>query len=223
MSIAPKAGKVKKKSPAQLRAFKSFAAAGRASQARSRSAFMNAHHGRKPPVSKARHQAAINFAAAGRAAQAAKRAGKAAPKKRAAIATELVLPGSSWPSGCNDIAPTCASVAVACHMQAMTGLTPTDEEILKLHELAGGGYGVSISDVLEALSAHWPALAGGRVRLMSWFRADESFLVAGMVVGIALGHEGHAVLSAPNGMISWGQFMAWDGEPEEAWCLEWSV
>jgi hypothetical protein len=224
MAIAPRKAK---RSPAQVRAGQAFAAGGRASQAASRAASIK-KTGKPPPRSKAQKAAGKKFAAAGRAAQAAARVRKAGgravtPKARAAVAPELVLPGSMWPTGCNDTVPTCASVAVACHLQAATGFTMSDEEILKLHKLAGGDSGVCISDVLEVMSAHWGIVGHGRVRLMSFFQADESFLLAGLVVGIKLPHAGHAVLSAPGGMISWGQFMPWQGEPEEAWALEWGL
>lgn len=223
MAVAPK---TQKKSAAQVKAGQAFAAAGRAAQAKSRAATI-AKTGKKPAVSKARHQAALKWAAAGRAAQAAKKAGNRAvtPKKVAAIApSELVLPGSSWPTGCNDIAPTCAAVAVACHLQASIGITMTDREILLLHEMAGGETGATIESVLEVMHGR-----NGRVlrlngtRLRTFFRADEQFLLAGLVVGVKLGHEGHAVLAAPGGMISWGRFIPWDGDPVEAWALCWDV
>jgi len=180
-------------------------------------------------VSKARHAAGQKAAAAGRASQAAARARKAGgravtPKVRAAVApAELILPGSTWPTGCNDFAPTCASVAVACHLLAATGFAMADEEILKLHKLAGGDSGASISSVLEAISEHWAVFSHGRIRLLSYFQADEQFILAGMVVGVQLPHAGHAVLSVPGGMISWGQYLPWDGEPDEAWALEWGL
>jgi hypothetical protein len=31
----------------------------------------------------------------------------------------------------------------------------------------------------------------------------------------------HAVLAHPYGMVSWGWVMAWSGEPQEAWELQW--
>lgn len=224
MAVAPRKAK---RSPAQVRAGRAFAAGGRAAQAASRSAAIK-KTGKPPPRSKAQKAASQKWAAGGRAAQAAARAKKAGgravtPKARAAVAPELVLPGSAWPVGCNDTIPTCASVAVACHLQAATGFTMTDEEILKLHKLAAGSSGASIEDVLEAMSCHWATFGHGRIRLLSFFQTDESFLLAGLVVGIALPHAGHAVLSAPGGMISWGQYVPWQGEPEEAWALEWGL
>ncbi len=218
-----RAPKAKKRSPSQVKAGQAFAAAGRAKQAATRAAAIR-KTGKPPARTKAQTQAALKFAAAGRAAQKAKKAGKVVPKKVTAVApgSLLALPGSHWPTGCNDIEPTCAAVAVACHLQAVSGFTMTDEEILRLHQLAGGSTGVSIGDVLEAMTAHCFSLDWGRYRLLSFFQADEQFLLAGLVVGVALGHEGHAVLAAPNGMISWGQFLPWAGEPREAWALNWS-
>lgn len=227
MAVAPKKAK---RSPAQVKAGQAFAAGGRRAQAARRAQAIK-KTGKPPPRTRAQKAAGQKFAAAGRAAQARARAKKAGgravpPKVRAAVAPEsLLLVRPEWPVGCNDIAPTCASVAVACCLQAATGLVVPDDEIVRLHELAGGSSGASISDVLEAASESWLNLRvnGSRVRLLSFFQADETFLLAGMVVGTNLGHEGHAVLACSGGMISWGQFMPWDGEPDEAWCLEWGV
>lgn len=220
MAVAPRA---KKRSPAQIAAGKAFAAAGRAAQASARAAAIK-KTGKPPPRSKAQQAAAKKFAAAGQAALAARRAGKTpvTAKNRAAAAPgDLVLyPGSAWPTGCNDVAPTCAAVAVASHLQAVTGFTMPDADILKLHAMAGGENGATIENVLGAMQEHWLKLRT-RVRLLSFFPVDEQFLLAGMVVGVRLGHEGHAVVASPGGMISWGREMAWAGEPEEAWALEW--
>ena len=229
MAVAPKK---KKLSPAQVRADSAFAAAGRAAQARTRAAAIK-KTGKPPPRSKAQVAASTRAAAAGRASQAAAKAARAggravvpkAAKAKAAIAPKplLVRPGSAWPTGCNDVVPTCAATAVACHLQAATGITMSDEDIVKLHELAGGATGATISNVLEAMSAHWSCFGHDRIRLLSYFRADEQFILAGMVVGLQFSHAGHAVLSVPGGMISWGQLMPWAGEPDEAWCLEWGL
>jgi hypothetical protein len=207
-----------------------FAAAGRAAQASTRAQAIK-KTGKPPPVSKARKAAAQKWAAAGRASQAAAKVKKAGgravtPKAKAAVAPAelLALPGLTWPMGCNDTVPTCASVAVVCHLQAATGLVMTDEQILRLHEKAGGWSGASIESVLEVLRDDWgPVSRFCSVRLLSFFQTDEQCLLAGLVVGVRLPHAGHAVLSAPGGMISWGRYMAWDGEPDEAWALEWGV
>jgi len=222
VAVAPRK---KKRSPAQVRAGAAFAAAGRASQASARAAYIQ-KFGKPPPVSAARHAAGQKAAKASQAAAKARKAG-VQPKARAAVMPEelLLYPGSLWPLGCNDVVPTCAAVAVACHMQAATGITLSDKEILHLHELSGGGDGdgVCISDVLEVIKANWLAFGRGRTKLLSFFPTDEDCLVAGLVVGIRLPHAGHAVVSVPGGMISWGRRMAWDGVPEEAWCLEWGM
>jgi hypothetical protein len=221
---AAKAPAVKAKSAAQVAAGKSFAAAGRATQAASRTTFEKAHKGKKPPVTKARHQAALKWAAAGRATQAAKKSGKVAPKKAAAIApAELALaPASYWALGGNDEIPDCAAVAVANHLRASTGLVMADENILRLHVLAGGNddESTSIVSVLEILHEH-PGWFGVRALLASFTRTDEEVIVAGLVVRVSLPHAGHAVLSHPQGMVSWGQVLPWAGVPDEAWALEW--
>jgi hypothetical protein len=220
MAVQPRA---KKRSPAQVRAGQAYAAGGRAAQAAKRAEAIK-KTGKPPPRSKAQHAASLKAAAAGRAAQQARRQGKTpvSSKARGAVMpVELVLPGSAWPLGCNDLVPTCASVAVACHLQAATGFTMSDEAILKLHQRAGGDNGASIENVLEAIKGDWLAFDHRHVRLLSFFPTDEQCLIAGLVVGVRLPHAGHAVLSAPGGMVSWGRYMPWDGEPEEAWALEW--
>jgi len=215
-----------KKTPRQQAAGQAFAAGGRRAQAAKRAQSIK-KTGKPPPLTRKQRQADLRNLARARMAAARKRAGGTAqtPKRRAAPAPDgtLVLPGSSWPMGCNDAAPTCAAVAVGCCLQAATGLAVTDAEILKLHKMAGGDNGATIESTLEAARAHWGVFGHGKMRLMSFFRADESLIIAGMVVGVTLGHQGHAVLATPGGMISWGREMAWDGEPEECWCLEWGV
>lgn len=223
MAVAPRKAK---KSPAQVEAGQAFAAGGRAAQAAKRARAVK-KTGKPPPRTAAQKAAGQRFAAAGRTAQALARAKKGGrpvpPRARAAVAPEPLLARPEWPVGCNDLYPTCASAAVACHLRAATGLVIPDGEILRLHKLAGGPSGATISDVLEAARGSWLKVGanGARVRLQSFFQADETFLLAGMIVGVTLGHEGHAVLAVPGGMISWGQFMPWKGEPEEAWALEW--
>lgn len=142
------------------------------------------------------------------------------PKTRAAVAPQELLewPVSRWPTGCNDIAPTCAAVAVASHLCYATGIAVPELSILQLHAMAGGDSGATIEGVLEAAREHWDIFG---VRLLSFFRADEQLLMSGLVVGTDLGHARHTVLSVPDGMISWGQYLPWDGVPEEAWALEW--
>lgn len=203
------------RSPAQVAAGKKFAAAGRASQAKARAA------GKKP--SAAQHRAALKWAAAGRASQAARRAGQVPKKKAAAVAPEAAaLLRGWWALGCNDVVPTCASVAVANHLMAHTGLMMTEGEVLALHEMAGGEDGASVADVLEVLHERHLELLRGSAWLQSFTRTDEEVIVAGLVVGFSLPHARHAVLSHPRGMVSWGRVMPWAGVPDEAWALEWS-
>jgi hypothetical protein len=207
----------KNRSAAQIAAGKKFAAAGRAAQSR------------KGAARTAKQKAAtLRFAAAGRAAQAAHRAavkaGKKTPvkaaKRAAAAPGGLVLPGTGWL--CNGPAPSCAAVAVANSLLAASGVLMSDEEIGLLHCMAGGDDGATIENVLEAATAEWWKFGGrGKARLWSYTPADVDVIVAGLVVGISLPHAGHAVLTAPGGMISWGALVPFDGEPQEAWALEW--
>lgn len=222
MAKAPKVTKAKR-SAAQVAAAKKFAAAGRASQSQRRTAYEKSHHGKAPPRSKAQTQAALKWAATGRASQQAKRTGKVVPKKTAAAApAELtLLPG--WSLGCNDVQPTCAAAAIANHLLAATGLEMSEYEIAQLHVLAGGDEeGAAIQHALEVLRGTPRLVAGGKARLVHFTPTDEEVIVAGLVVGVALPHARHAVLSHPRGMVSWGRVLPWEGVPGEAWALEWA-
>lgn len=183
---------------------------------------------------KASHVSALKSAATRRknaaaaAAAAARSRGKknpVAPKKRAALAPGVVdhLPGWSWLMACNDREPTCAAAAVANHLLAVTGLMMTDEDILELHNMAGGNEGATIEQVLECIQSHRSAFGQARKAYLSNFiQVDSDVIVAGLVVGVKLQHAGrHAVVSTSTGMISWGRVMPFVGEPEEAWALEW--
>lgn len=216
----PKKPKV---SPAKAAANAKFAAAGRAAQARKRAAYAAQHHGAKLPPSKAQRQAQLKFAAAGRAAQAARKAGKVYQKAAAVMPAEYI-PGGSWVSGCNDVAPTCATVAVMNHLLAATGVRATDEDVLRIHRQAGGEGAARICDVLELLHARWLTIGRTNVRLMRFIPTDEQVIVAGLVVGVRLPHDRHAVVSCAGGVITWGQVLPWTfGEPDEAWALEWAL
>lgn len=218
--------KVAKKSAAQASAGAKFAAGGRAAQAAKRAAYAKAHHGAKLPRTKSQTQASLKWASAGRASQAARKQGKTPPKKAAVMAPpKLVSPRDlpGWSLGCNDWGPTCASAAVANHLLAHTGLAMTEQEVMLLHMLAGGDAGADIPSVLEALLSRPALAAGGRAGVTSFFRADEDLAVPGLIVVTALAHGRHAVLSHPLGMVSWGRVLPWEGEPLEAWAVEWSA
>ena len=215
MTVAPPK---KKRSPAQVRAGRAFAAGGRAAQANKRAAYIKSHHGQKPPRSKAQQAAAKNFAKAGRAAQAAKKAGKP-PQKKAAlpvVASSLVTP-MIWLPGCNDQLPTCGTVAVANQLLATTGVVSSDAQILELHERAGGDDGATIMTVLEAAAEY--GLTG--IKLASYGMSEDIW--PGMVVGVQTRRGYHAVLSHQYGLISWGLLMPRFGEPQEAWHLTWDL
>jgi hypothetical protein len=211
---------VKKKTPAQAKAAKAYAAAGRAAQAKKRAAAIKAT-GKPPPRTKAQKAAAIKWAKAGQAAQAAAKAGKKAPAlaKKAALPTHVSnwTGPAIWLPGCNDQRPTCVSVAVANHLLESTGIAATDAMILKLHEYAGGDDGATIPTVLEAASCY--GLAG--IKLSSYGMANE--ILPGLVCGIETRRGYHAALSHPYGLVSWGFVMPHFGEPQEAWALNWDL
>jgi hypothetical protein len=219
VTAAPKHGR---RSPAQVRAGRAFAAGGRAAQASRRSAAI-AKTGKPPPRSKRQKAASRAWAAAGRAAQAARRAGKKpAPHKKAAMPSTGMYRGTVpecalWLPGCNDERPVCAVTAVANHLLAATGIAASDAEMLAVHELAGGDDGARIETILDA-AVHY-GLAG--VRLAFFGLADE--VLPGMVCGISTRRGYHAVLAHPYGMVSWGLLVPRQGTPEEAWILTWEV
>jgi hypothetical protein len=184
---------------AQAAAAHKFAAAGRASQARTRAAAI-AKTGKPPPVSKKRHQAALKWAAAGRASQARARAHlKPLPKKQPTLGE---LP--------------CAPAAIAEHLFAATGVAVPDADILALGENMPGG---CLWEYLEAA-----ATAGlGGVRLAGFWQCDEDLFIPGLVYGVGMLGGYHAVLSHPRGLVSWGLLLPRLGVPREAWHLEWAT
>jgi hypothetical protein len=218
------APKHKHRSPAQVRAGKAYAAAGRAKQAATRKAAI-AKTGKPPPRSKAQKNASRAWASAGRSAQAARRAGKTpVSHKKAALpalarAHTLAEPGIVlWLPGCDEELPVCAVTAVANHLLAATGIIAADDEMLALHELAGGDSGATIGDILDA--AVTCGLAGRR--LARFGMADRTS--PGTVAGLRMAAGYHAVLVAPAGMmISWGMILPQLGDPEEAWYLDWEA
>ncbi len=188
-----------KRTAAQAAAAHTFAAAGRAAQARTRAAAI-AKTGKPPPVSKKRHQAALKWAAAGRASQARARAHlKPLPKKTPTLGG---LP--------------CAPSAIAEHLYATTGIVASDDAILGLAARVPNGH---LGDYLAE------ATAGGLtgVRLAGFWRCDEELFVPGLVYGVELPGGYHAVLSHPAGVVSWGLLLPWMGVPAEAWQLRWET
>ena len=218
MSPQPKA---KHRSPAQVRAGKAYAAAGRAAQAKTRAAAIK-KTGKPPPRSKAQHAASVRAAGFGRAAQAARRAGKkpvshkkaALPCRHAPLVSHIPA-RMLWLPGCDDEQPVCAVTAVANHLLAATGIAASDAEMLALHLLAGGDDGARIETVLDA--AVHEGLAGHKLILFG--QADRAS--PGTVCGLAMGSGYHAVLAHPYGMVSWGLLLPWAGRLEEAWYLDW--
>ena len=218
MTAAPKASH---KSPAQVKANKAFAAAGRKAQATARTKYEKAHNGKKPPRSKAQKAATAKWASAGRAAQAAAKSGKKqpAPMKKAALPLAVCdyTSPSIWLPGCINELPVCYATAIANHLLAVTGIAATDADVLKLHALAGGDDGATISHALEAAVEY--GLAG--VKLRGAMPCAQ--ILPGMVVGVQTRRGYHAVLTHPYGMISWGMLLPRTGEPQEAWALDWAT
>lgn len=193
---------------------------------------------KRPPVPPAHVSATAAAAAARKRSVSAKKAavtrkasarkgkGAAKPVKRGAISPDVTdnLPGwtPTWNMGCNDVYPTCAAAAVANHLLASTGLMMNEDDILSLHKMAGGDTGADIASVLECIQSHRSCFGqASRAYLATFTRTDEDCIVAGLVVGISLPHGGHAVLSHPRGMVSWGRVLPFAGIPEEAWALDW--
>jgi hypothetical protein len=216
--------KAKHRSPAQVRAGKAYAAAGRAAQAATRKAAIK-KTGKPPPRSAKQKAASTRAAGFGRSAQAARRAGKTpvSHKKAAlpALARTHTLAEPAvvlWLPGCDEELPVCAVTAVANHLLAATGIIAADSEMLELHGLAGGDSGATIEDVLDA--AVTCGLAGQH--LTRYGMADRAS--PGTVTGLRMAGGYHAVLVAPAGMvISWGMVLPQIGTPEESYWLDWEA
>ncbi len=183
---------------AQVAAEHKFAAAGRASQAKTRAAAI-AKTGKPPARSKKQKQAAIKFAAAGRAAQARKRAHlKPLPKKTPTLGG---LP--------------CAPAAIAEHLYASTGICVPDADIVAW---GSGLMGGCLGDYLEAATAGF-----GGARLCGFWRCDADLFLPGVVYGVEMLGGYHAVLAHPDGVVSWGLILPRLGVPAEAWQLRWEL
>jgi hypothetical protein len=85
-----------------------------------------------------------------------------------------------------------------------------------------GGDDATIESVLETIQSTRSAFGEARKAYLTRFtRTDHNVIVSGLIVGVRLGHAGHAVVSTSRGMVSWGRVMPFAGIPEEAWALEW--
>jgi hypothetical protein len=134
------------------------------------------------------------------------------------------LPGwtPAWRMGCDDAYPACAAAAVANHLLASTGFMMRDADILSLHKMSGGDEGTTIEAVLKCVQSHRSCFGeASKAYLATFTRTDENCILAGLVVGVSLPHGGHAVMSHPRGMVSWGRVMPFEGIPREAWALDW--
>lgn len=161
----------------------------------------------KPRTAKQKAASRLSLVKA-RAAQKARRGGKTPVAAKKPQAPDL-LTGQGIHS-----LPVCAAVAAAASLQAWTGIIASAAEVWELYLRAGE---TSIAATLEAVAEH--GLAGAR--LESFQAADPCYLAPGLLYGVQLAIGYHAVLSAPGGMLSWGNVIPLAGEPEEAWLLEW--
>ena len=189
---------VKPRSAAQIAAGRAWAAAGRAAQVG------------KPRTAKQIAASRANLVKA-RAAQSAQAAGKKYVSAAKTATAPLAVPRET---PLLDSLPACAAAALAEHLWYWTGTAVTDEEVLALHELAGG-HGAPIAEVLEAAAEH--GLGGWRPD--TWTGYAEP--VPGLLCGLQLAAGYHAVLALPRGMLSWGMILPWPASPEEMWHLEW--
>jgi hypothetical protein len=138
-------------------------------------------------------------------------------KKRAAVGSQAIHDrphGGLWISGGNDELPSCVAAAVANSLLAVTGERVTDNDVLRLWELSGGGDGVSIPDTLSAafqfgIGGHKPA---------AWFPVGNPLYANGLLLGMTDGLNDHAVTLTPKGLISWGAPL--DAEAAEGWHLD---
>jgi hypothetical protein len=119
----------------------------------------------------------------------------------------------TWVLGGNDEYDSCTATAFANSLLLVSGIRPSDEEVLALYEIAGL---VSIKESLEALMD--VGLAG--VRPLSC--DPVGFLAPGFVVGVT---GDHTATYDWDSLITWGGKVrlcrAW--QVEEAWSIEWPV
>lgn len=163
----------------------------------------------KPRTAKQIAASRHNLAAA-RAAQKARKSKKqgVTPKK----AQAPLLGSDLWLHAY----PVCGAVAVAASLQAWTGLMIADGEIWDLFRRAGEA---PIAQVLETAQEY--GLAGWR--LASFEPADPGIFHPALLYGVQLAHGYHAVVAAASGgLLSWGLEIPLQGEPSEAWMLEWA-
>jgi hypothetical protein len=112
--------------------------------------------------------------------------------------------------------PCCTATAVAAHLYVTTGAVATREQILALHDEAGGDGGAHIRDVLEVCSS---GFAGTRV-MRFWPVGDWD--LPGTVAGLRLPGGTHAALILSGvACVSWGRVLPVYGEVTEAWWCQW--
>lgn len=115
-----------------------------------------------------------------------------------------------WILGGNDQYLTCATAAVANSLLLATGKRASDDDVLNLHQRAGGteATGTSVLDVLETAQRY--GLAGVRAepicesaaRLPGSMGSDRS---ASVILELGLPDGVHAVLFADGFAVTWGQ------------------
>jgi hypothetical protein len=141
-----------------------------------------------------------------RAAQNARRSGAAKKKPQAPLDT------GDWLHAL----PVCGPVAIAAHLQYWTGAIASAGMIwdlaMKTFQLP------ALADLLEYVMAEGFA----SMKLESFWSCQLEEPVEGLLYGISHPAGYHAVLAVPGGMASWGRILPYEGEPAEAWHLEWS-
>lgn len=119
-----------------------------------------------------------------------------------------------WVTGYNDDAPTCVATAIANSLLAVKGIRVTDDDVLFLHRLSGGGHGVSMAAALAVLTAR--GIGGYQARAR---RLCESPPRLGDIVGIG---GVHAACQTDVGLVSWGDVIGPEWEPDgESWRIDW--
>lgn len=219
-----------KRTKAQSAASHKWAAAGRASQAAKRAVAKAAG---QPTRTKRQTQASQRWAAAGRRAQARARQGlKPLPTKKRALAGDLTPLGVSAVSimsqaACVPVNPymilaetnrtlaSCAATALAYSLYQQTGIMASHEDVLALHDAAGGDDGALIPELLEVASS---GFAGARI---ARFWPVEDLSLPGAIAGLRLPGGSHAALVLSGAAcVTWGRILPLAGV-EEAWWAEW--
>lgn len=181
------------------------------------SSFWAIPYRRQLGLSGARSRAASSATAVRKAATTKNRAlSGRRHKPRMAPVTTSRPPGHWITAGNDEGAPNCASVAIANHLLAATGIRLAEEEVTRFSAWHDGDLWQALC--VMRLCQPW------RDRAVLTTARDAEALAAGQVWGVTVPEGPHAVASSGEALIvSWGGEVPFTGQVEEAYELAWTV